>query len=168
MMPDTASARGSDNFGADHYKPKETFPRLATEYSNLYYCCNACNSRKGKYWPEPEHLKTRFIPNPCEYEMFRHLRFRLATVEPKSESGRFASTLLDLNDPEVVKSRALIISTIEIYEEKIREYLNIAAKIRAKLKAGELTQQKADDGLKRIDAKIAEANDYLSMLSGRQ
>src|SRR5436853_749314 len=46
--------RTADVFGVDHFRPFALFPDLECVYTNLYYCCNGCNSIKGKTWPTPE------------------------------------------------------------------------------------------------------------------
>ncbi len=59
--------RGTDVFGADHYRPRHLFPQLVCEWANLYYCCLGCNSRKGTRWPD-DRLRAKgfeFI-DPCK------------------------------------------------------------------------------------------------------
>ena len=67
-----------DEYGVDHYRPKglAQFSHLACVYANLYYCCPACNRRKGKYWPAADKERTEYIPNPCDHVMFAHMAFR--------------------------------------------------------------------------------------------
>ena len=121
-MPD--GPKGLAAFGVDHYRPKSRpeFRRLATTYTNLFYACNACNSRKGKHWPTDDDWKHgRFIPNPCDYVMFDHLRYRAATVEPKSAAGKHADRILMFNDEESVKYREFVLDAIQFAERHKRE-----------------------------------------------
>ena len=118
-LPD--GPKGYDNFGVDHYLPKRDFPELARLYSNLFYACNCCNRRKGRFWPNPDELrKGRFIPNPCDHVMFDHLRYRGALVNPRSEAGKQADKILDFNDDESIKYRELILDMIEYTESQKR------------------------------------------------
>lgn len=127
--------KGVESFGVDHYRPKSRFPELRTVYSNLYYCCNPCNSRKGNYWPQNSRVATDFIPNPCDHEMFRHLRFKRAIVVSRTHAGAIAMDCLDLNEDEVVGFRTLILSTIGLYEEKIAETEATLSELRALLES---------------------------------
>jgi hypothetical protein len=113
-----------DGYGVDHYRPKSLFPDLAQLYENLFYSCNGCNARKGRFWPSASDEKAgRFIPNPCDHTMFGHLRFREAVVEAKSAAGEFTLKLLDLNSPTVVKFREAIIMALSAFHFKRQEAL---------------------------------------------
>jgi hypothetical protein len=102
-----------EDFGVEHYKPKEIFPELEWDYDNLFYACNTCNSRKGESWPTKTQIANNaFIPNPCEHIMFKHLKFHGATVELRSEAGIYTDELLDLNDDVAVSFREAIIYLI--------------------------------------------------------
>ncbi len=60
-LPDTMG----HEFGVDHYRPASRFPESACDYGNLYYAYNACNRRKGAYWPtRNQHQTGCFVPNP--------------------------------------------------------------------------------------------------------
>ena len=62
-LPD--SVPKPEAFGVDHYRPKSQFQHLECEYSNLFYACNGCNRRKGKFWPTPAMLAARqFLGRP--------------------------------------------------------------------------------------------------------
>ena len=99
-QPDTSAP--NLNFGADHYRPKSLrkFAHLVVAYSNLYYCCGSCNSRKGNDWPVDEG-KGPFVVNPCDFQMTKHLRFDASTgrVQPHGLDGGHTEELLQLNDP---------------------------------------------------------------------
>lgn len=36
----------------EHFRPKSTFPLLAYQWSNLFYCCNSCQNKKGDRFRE--------------------------------------------------------------------------------------------------------------------
>ena len=110
-MPD--GMKGWAQFGVEHYRPKERFPGLECTYSNLYYCCNDCNSRKGEYWPSRGYEKTRFIPNPCDHVMFDHVRFSGTQVAFRTLAGRTMVDLLQLNDREVVEYRQFMMDMLD-------------------------------------------------------
>lgn len=118
-LPD--GMKGQDSFGVDHYAPQKRFPALKTVYSNLFYACNCCNSRKGEFWPTNAQWKAKeFIPNPCNHIMFEHLRYRGAKAEAKSTAGQLAENVLDLNDPDSVQYRELVLDVIRSLEAQKR------------------------------------------------
>lgn len=102
--------KGQESFGVDHYRPKKKFPNLETEYSNLFYACNVCNSRKGDFWPSREQLAKRyFVPNPCDHVMYDYLSAARPFIKAKNSTGKFALDVLDLNDPVSVEYRQMVI-----------------------------------------------------------
>ena len=119
-QPDS-SARNL-NFGIDHYRPKSLskFAGLAQTYSNLYYCCGGCNSRKKDYWPTSES-KGPHIINPCDYVMAKHLRFNVAThsVDPSSDDGRFMADKLQLNEPVTVQFRRNTLALVSVCSREL-------------------------------------------------
>ena len=128
--PDGPSGQGG--FGADHYRPKHSFPQLETTYSNLFYCCNACNSWKGKYWPSLEdEQQGRFVPNPCAHKMFEHLRYNVEKVEGRTVAGKHTVTLLHLDDPDEQKYRAALIVAVEELEKNCGDYKKAIADLMA-------------------------------------
>lgn len=110
--------KGPESFGVDHYRPVKVFPALRCEYSNLYFACAPCNSRKGSYWPVSAGP---LIPNPCDDEMKRHLCFDGPRVVSESSRGDFAEKLLDLNAPDVVAHRTDILWIIREAQQKRHE-----------------------------------------------
>ena len=105
--------KGYETFGVDHYRTKRDFPHLTTEYLNLFYACNRCNSFKGSYWPSSQELKDGiFVPNPCEHVMFDHLRYNGGWVDPHSDAGAETILHLDLNDPDCVSFRNSFITVL--------------------------------------------------------
>lgn len=109
MLPD--SVKGQESFGVDHYMPKKKFPHLSSEYSNLFYACNVCNSHKGDFWPfDLELKKNYFIPNPCEHSMSRHLQYDGPEVKAKTTAGRCASDVLLLNEEHFLIYRRWLIA----------------------------------------------------------
>lgn len=110
-LPD---AINPESFGVDHYRPKRKFPELASLYSNLFYCCNSCNSRKHDFWPLEEEIgRARFIPNPCDDVMFSHMRYLEERVECRTVSGSCAIEVLGLNDEQELKRRHTMLLMID-------------------------------------------------------
>lgn len=163
-MPD--SLRGEKTFGADHYRPQQKFPHLSNIYENLYYCCNACNSRKGAYWPTPDRTSIEFIPNPCDHEMFRHLRYKQALVESRSRAGEFTAELLGLNDVAEVKFRENILHLIDVAETSLLQLFKAKDSIRIKRDAGTRSIDTADQDLAKIEVAIEKSRSALKMLTG--
>lgn len=159
-MPD---ATRESWFGADHYRPKSLFPELSAEYSNLYYCCNQCNARKGDYW-EPSSRSNRYVPNPCDHVMWSHLRFRGGTVEPRTDTGQFALDLLDLNDPAVVQQRESTIHLIDLCTNSIKEAEKILAEIEKLFKENTIPQAVRDIETANANDLIRKSKASLAML----
>ncbi len=159
--------KGYELYGVDHYRPKSLLENLVTTYSNLFYCCNPCNRRKGNYWPARSKEKTHYVPNPCDHEMFQHLRFKGATIETRSTAGVVAEELMDLNDPDAVAYRTLILDAITTYEGKRVELKKALLQIRAKRTEGTVTADAADQAIAKLDAPLVKVNGYLDRLVGR-
>lgn len=136
--------RGYDAFGVDHYRPKSQFPHLETEYLNLLYACNRCNSAKGSFWPTPE-LRRRgcWIPNVCEHIMFDHLRVRDGEVIGMSLTGEWTIEKLLLNDPAVIQFRRDVIQALLALESKFSEAKALDETIQLKLKKARTVVEKA-------------------------
>lgn len=115
--PSTISKDDSD-FGVEHYFPKSSHPHLECNYENLFYCCNGCNNRK-RAWIPLNKKGELFIPNPCDYVMFDHLKFVDEVINAKSDSGKFTIDYLDLNDNEFLEFRKSILTMIKVIEEKL-------------------------------------------------
>jgi len=106
--------KGEDSFGVDHYRPVSQFPDLRSDYGNLFYSCNLCNSWKSDFWPTAaQQSRGEFLPNPCDHVMSEHLRYHGARVEATSPAGELAITLLMLNDDEAVGYREFLLRSIE-------------------------------------------------------
>lgn len=101
-------------FTIDHYLPKDYHRDLECEYSNLYYCCHACNSRKGTH-PYIKDRRTKkirkvlrwTIPNPCDHIMTEYMRVqgRNYTIAASSLDGQKTIDLLDLNSAHRIMHR---------------------------------------------------------------
>lgn len=137
--------KGYANFGVDHYRPKSRFELLATEYLNLYYCCNDCNRRKGSHWPSAEEEAIHFVPNPCEHVMFQHLRAgKDGKVEARTPAGEFTVELLHLNDDLTVNFRMAAMQAIELLRNEEAKALRLNSTIERRRKAGTVSVAKAE------------------------
>jgi hypothetical protein len=157
-LPD--GTKGADTFGVDHYRPKARFPDLKCDYGNLFYACNACNRRKGTFWPsEEEWLQEIFIPNPCDHSMAEHLQYRGARVEPLTGAGRRAEEVLSLNGEIDVRYREVVLQTIEVYRFSIASGMATIAALDVQLEQ--------EQGLTR-DELLLERREIQSQLEGLQ
>lgn len=102
------SEAGAIRFTIDHYEPQKKRTDLVNEYSNLLWCCDTCNTRKGERSPPPEARKAgkRFF-RPDQDLRRDHFERREIWVEPKSEVGKFTITMLDLNRAGLKRIREL-------------------------------------------------------------
>lgn len=95
-------------FVIDHYEPKNARPELEHAYSNLMYCCDECNSRKGDRCP-PETARAndfRFF-RPDEDLRSEHFDRSGAEVRHKTNVGYYTAEALDLNRPALRKLREI-------------------------------------------------------------
>ena len=161
--PDSMDSTASKStFGVDHYFPKESYPKLTTDYNNLFYACNNCNSLKGTYVP----LAPVFIPNPVEHVMYQHLKFNQSRVQWESTQGQFTEELLRLNDSEVIKFRDAIISTISFYEDKLREIDSKIITMNERLKSQKINQTRFDQFFIAISNEKNKVECNLKLFSG--
>jgi HNH endonuclease len=155
--PDSHSSRLV--FQVDHYRPKSLprFAALETDYTNLYYCCGSCNSRKNNYWPADEATHA-WIVNPCEHEMASHLRFNASTgsVEWRSIHGEWTVELLALNDEATVQARLHQLRTLKRIVQDRAELLAEAAALKRQLRDGVICQAQFDSRMNVVDNDLSD------------
>jgi predicted ATP-dependent endonuclease of OLD family len=101
---------GEENFEIDHHRPKLKFQDLENDYSNLYYCCHACNRRgaKGENWPTDEQIAQgfKFIDPVVEdpYEIHLEEKPNGILIE-RSNTGKYSIDKLRLNRDSLVRLR---------------------------------------------------------------
>lgn len=93
---------GEDFYEIDHYRPKSKFPALINEYTNLYYCCKACNKKgaKGEHWPSDDLLNAgfRFFDPVAENAYQLHMRETASGgLAKKTNVGDYSIRILRLN-----------------------------------------------------------------------
>jgi hypothetical protein len=157
------------NFGVDHYRPKgiPRFAKLRCTYTNLYYCCGLCNSRKNDDWPLDEVAGARFV-NPCDHVMFAHLRFDAATgkMEPKSQNGRHMETLLQLNEPASVQYRKYTLNIIRKCDVEIATLKADLQELKKRLVKGQVSQADFDVEAAEIITDLATEQGLRDSVSG--
>lgn len=155
------------NYSVDHYRPNDKFKNLLVTYSNLFYCCGQCNSRKNAYWPLDEK-KGPYVVNPCDYAMTNHLRFDSNTgqIEKKTSHGEHTIDLLQLNDPKLVTYRRLQLRLIKQTEAGLLECRNLQKQLKNRLKKQTITQQEFDEEMAELDSEITELQAIYDMHTG--
>jgi len=166
-LPDTM---GHD-FGVDHYRPASRFPEFTCDYANLYYACNACNRRKGAYWPTRHQDRAGcFVPNPCDHVMFEHLRYVRAQVQARSSTGGFTIDLLDLNDDDSVLFRELVIDAIAGFEgerAKLLRLIERLGKLHAARRDRPAIATRLAARLSEAESRLTTVEQHLARLSGQ-
>lgn len=89
------------HFQVDHFVPKEKFPNLKWEYTNLMYACEFCNGAKSDYWagesPDQNIVDNEGIVSPCCAEYDSHIcRSENGAIVPLSIIGQFMYKKLKL------------------------------------------------------------------------
>jgi len=155
----------SNAFGVDHYLPQVRFGTLRTLYSNLYYCCNTCNGRKGGYYPKTvDRAAKRFIPNPCDHTMTSHVVFRADKVEALTVAGAHTVSLLMFNDDEWLKHRATTRASVRQLQEDRRVWREHLSAVRLKLTTATSTRPRLESQVARCSDKISRLNELLAGL----
>lgn len=95
---DAFPVRGVSNETVEHFRPKSRYPELAYSWSNLYYCCDACQSAKGEKWDD-----LLINPDADDFACSRYFEFDFTTgeIKPNAMSG--------------VQDQQRAIKTIELY-----------------------------------------------------
>lgn len=166
-QPDSSAP--SLNFHVDHYRPKSLaqFAHLGCDYSNLYYSCQSCNTRKSNYWPRDEK-RDPFIVNPCDHEMASHLRFdaRSGRFASRSDYGRFTEELLDLNDETAVEYRLNTLAIVNAAERDIRVLEADLRSLDADVLAGRIDASLLGTEREDMIAAIARARSIIAAQTG--
>lgn len=156
-------------FQVDHYRPKSlpAFAHLVASYSNLYYCCGNCNSRKTNYWPADERTDP-WVVNPCEHDMAAHLRFNGETgrVDARSPYGEWTAELLDLNNEAARQHRQFVLRQLKRLDAQKVALMNEAKSLQNDLRRNTISTadfavQKAE-----IDADLQHCHLDAAMLTG--
>lgn len=168
-QPDTSAP--NLNFGVDHYKPKgiKKFEDLICEYTNLYYCCGICNSRKNNSWPEDE-TKGPYVVNPCDYDMAHHLRFVAATgvIDTKSKDGQHTEELLQLNAKDRVKYRLNALLTLKLCEDQLTVLDVQLDKLRKDFRSGAISEEVYDEAKAEIDGERIALSSLMHAVNGKE
>jgi uncharacterized protein (TIGR02646 family) len=158
-----------DAFGVDHYRPKKRFPSLATTYSNLFYACNTCNRRKGQFWPSGiQQQNGQFVPNPCDYTMFDHLRSGAAgQVDPHSKAGEWTIDLLLLNESVRVDFRKAMVQALSLARGQKRQLKETIEELEKRAKATDgATQETLISEKKSHELRLKDVETMLRTLTG--
>ncbi len=161
--------KGIDNFGADHYRPSSLFPQDLANYANLFYACNTCNRRKRDFWPSRRQLELGiYVPNPCDFRMFEHLRFEGPWVRSRTPAGAYSVDLMMLNESEAVGFREVVNAAIAEIETVLRRQLKTRTALLRKLKRAGSNEEKArvEEKVSELDSAVEKSRGYLSRLTG--
>lgn len=167
-MPD--GLKGEASFGVEHYKPSSKFKDLECTYSNLYYCCNTCNSNKGNFWPSVHDLiKKLFVPNPCDHVMVQHLKYVHENVESKSDAGAFCIELLRLNEESIVDYRKCVIDAIKLFNKELSSLKEDIIKFeKIKIKLNDKNQlDEIKSAINETNENIEIVNKHIKRLTGK-
>lgn len=94
---DAFPVEGVSNETIEHFRPKTKFHDQAYTWSNLYYCCDACQGSKREQWDEQ-----LLCADAVEYSFSKYFEFDFTTgaIRPNSlaspEDQQRAAVTLDL------------------------------------------------------------------------
>lgn len=63
---------GEEGMKVDHFAPESRHPELRLAWSNLYYCCDVCNNRKGNFPSDAEIASGSRFVDPCHEDPDDH------------------------------------------------------------------------------------------------
>jgi uncharacterized protein (TIGR02646 family) len=121
------------NFVVEHFRPRNRFPALTLEYSNLYYSCAKCNDNKSGTWPSDEQISLGFFfADPCKDDIYsKHLKVRPdGTLDAITSCGRYTSEHLRLYRATLRDCRAQRFTLLQEMRRSLR-YIRAARKIAA-------------------------------------
>jgi hypothetical protein len=82
----------------DHYEPRSVRPDLVDVYDNLMYACDPCNMRKGDRFPTTEQQERGYRFFRPDHDIHsEHFKRNGVRLEPKSGTGNYTISMLDLN-----------------------------------------------------------------------
>ena len=95
-------------FTIDHYLAKSKRPDLERVYTNLMWCCDACNPLKGDFWPD-EVLENRgfSLYRPDRDHAEDHFTISGTRVSGITPIGQLTVEALDLNREQLRRLREL-------------------------------------------------------------
>lgn len=95
-------------FEIDHYFPKEKFPSLKSDYSNLMWSCRICNRYKSDYHPDAEDLRNGYVIlriDKCDPRDHLELDHDAMLFKSKTTTGEFNIQRLELNRKQLRRLR---------------------------------------------------------------
>ena len=109
---------GKRNYQVEHFAPREKFPELIHDYSNLLYACPYCNGSKSNKWPSDSARKNvvgdKGFLDPCEDEYYNHLyRKDDGSIGYKTKLGEYIYRELNLG----LKRHQVIYCQTELNEQ---------------------------------------------------
>ena len=118
-------------YHVEHFAPKEKFPALEFEYTNLLYACPYCNGAKSDKWPSSDP-KVNVVGNkgfldPCEDEYYKNLhRNDDGSIGYDTQLGEYIYSELNLG---LIRHKFIYLQTeldeyLQLLDEKIREMEN--------------------------------------------
>lgn len=95
-------------FEIDHYYPTSKYPELESDYNNLMYSCEKCNSYKSTYAPVATQLsKGHVIIRADEDHPQNHFELKGVRLKGITPTGEFNIDWLNLNRFQLRKIREL-------------------------------------------------------------
>jgi hypothetical protein len=99
----------ADSFGADHFVPKVLNPERATDYDNLVYACNRCNSSKHK---------AALLLDPTGVCLGDHLRvLEKGEIKGLTNEGEYLARRLRLISPGARRWRREILLVLQLKQK---------------------------------------------------
>lgn len=101
----------------DHYEPQSARPDLDCDYSNLMYCCDECNARKGDRYPPISARENGFRFFRVDQDEFSsHFELIGLKIGHTTNVGYYTIQALDLNRQALQRIRSLRMRAFDCHE----------------------------------------------------
>lgn len=111
----------ADNSHNEHIKPRDKYPNISMEYTNLLVSCKGitCGEKKDRKFDE------RYFVSPLEEDCEEHFSYlQNGEIKGETEAGKYTIELLNLNEKSLKNSRhSLFKECLQMKECCGKEYI---------------------------------------------
>lgn len=146
-------------FAVEHFRPKDHFPDLATDYTNLLYACAVCNSFKLADWHDGDPLTCeKGYLDPCHHDYDDYFSVtEKYTIDGRIACARYMIQRLRLNRRQLIKLRRSRAEEEQEFSEFIELCESAINSIAVKLKRKNLSSEakrRFESDLENVQTKL--------------
>jgi uncharacterized protein (TIGR02646 family) len=139
-------------FTVEHYRPKDHFPYLLTDYTNLLYACAVCNSFKREDWHDGDPLTCeKGYLDPCQHDYDMYFSYTAEhKIEGRISCARYMIKRLRLNRRQLIKLRRLRIEE----EQEFTEFIELCEDAIHRIAAMLCRRNLSDDAKRQFESQL--------------